>query len=62
MISTGVGGLGNEPVHTEIELRASWSPTQDNLAPHFAAWQDLIADMAGFHIGGEDVVKMARAK
>jgi hypothetical protein len=62
MISTGVGGLGTEPVHTEIELRASWSPTQDNLAPHFAAWQDLIADMAGFHIGGEDVVKMARAK
>ncbi len=62
MISTGVGGLQNEPVHTEIELRASWSPTEDNLAPHFAAWQDLIADMAGFHIGGEEVVKIARAK
>lgn len=62
MISTGVGGLQNETVHTEIELRASWSPTEDNLAPHFAAWQDLIADMAGFHLGGEDVVKIARAK
>jgi len=62
MISTGVGTLQNEPVHTEIELRASWSPTEDNFAPHFAAWQDLVAEMAGFHLGGEEVIKMANAK
>jgi hypothetical protein len=62
MISTGVGSLENEPVHTEIELRASWSPIEDNLAPHFAAWQDLIAEMAGFHHAGEEVVKLAKAQ
>ena len=62
MISTGVGALDGEPVHSEVELRASWSPTEDDLAPHFAAWQNLIAEMAGFHIGGEDVVKMANAR
>lgn len=62
MVSTGVGALQNEPIHTEIELRASWSPTEDALGPHFAAWQDLIADMAGFHLGGEDVIKMAKVK
>lgn len=62
MISTGVGSLGNEPVHTEIELRASWSPLEDSLAEHFAAWQDLIADMAGFEIAADGVINIARAK
>jgi len=62
MVSTGVGSLETEPVHTEIELRASWSPTFDDLAPHFAAWQDLIAEMAGYHLGGEDIIKFAKAQ
>ena len=61
MISTGVGSLEGEPVHSEVELRASWSPVDDDLAPHFAAWQNLIAEMAGFHVGGQDVVRIETA-
>lgn len=48
IVSSGFGTLAAEPDHGELELRASWSPTDDNFAGHFSAWQDLICVMAGF--------------
>ena len=62
MSSTGMGALATDKDHSEVEMRASWSPQEDNLGPHFAAWQDLIAGMAGFEIGGEGVVRFAKAQ
>lgn len=61
MSSTGMGALATERRKTEIEIRASWSPLGTTLAPHFAAWQDLVAAMAGFAIEGDSVVKISKA-
>lgn len=61
MSSTGMGALATEQRKTEIELRASWSPLGADLSPHFAAWQDLIAAMAGFAIEGDSVAKISKA-
>ncbi|NCA07161.1 MAG: DUF3000 family protein [Micrococcales bacterium] len=62
MSSTGMGALATDREQTEIEIRASWSPQEDDLGPHLAAWQDLISGMAGFEIGGEGVARIARAQ
>jgi hypothetical protein len=58
MSSTGMGSLANDPNSSEVEIRASWSPTDDDLGKHFAAWQDIIAAMAGFGMDGEGVTRL----
>lgn len=45
--STSFGELGDRPDEVSIELRASWTPTTTDLAPHIAAWTDLMAACAG---------------
>jgi len=62
MTSTGMGSLSNEAAASEVELRASWSPKEADFGNHFAAWQDLIATMAGNLLEGEDVAPLARSK
>jgi len=62
MTSTGMGSLSNDPSTSEVEIRASWSPQEDELGPHLAAWQDLIAGMAGFGIDGEGVTRLTSKK
>ena len=62
MTSTGMGALATVRENTEIEIRASWSPTEDDLGAHLGAWQDLISGMAGYPIGGEGVARIARAQ
>jgi len=62
MTSTGMGALATDKENTEIEIRASWSPTEDDLGAHLGAWQDLISGMAGYPIGGEGVARIARAQ
>ena len=61
MASTGMGALATDQTKTEIELRASWSPLEADLSSHFAAWQDLVAAMAGFALESESVVKISKA-
>ncbi len=46
-VSEGFGGKADDPVTTEIELRASWSPLDEDLSPHAAAWCDLMCLAAG---------------
>lgn len=58
IVSSGFGTLAAEPDHGELELRASWSPTDDNFAGHFNAWQDLICVMAGFSPHPDGVVAL----
>ena len=58
MTSTGMGTLSNDPNSSEVEIRASWSPQSDELGPHLAAWQDLIAAMAGYGMDGEGVTRL----
>ncbi|MTA92198.1 MAG: DUF3000 family protein, partial [Actinobacteria bacterium] len=37
----------NQSDHAELEIRASWSPTNTNAAAHLEAWQDLVCIMSG---------------
>ncbi|GAB3901702.1 hypothetical protein GCM10027612_65550 [Microbispora bryophytorum subsp. camponoti] len=46
-VSEGFGGKADDPVTTEIELRASWSPLDEDLSSHAAAWCDLMCLAAG---------------
>lgn len=48
ILSTGYGALASQDAHAELEMRASWSPIGGDLAPHLAAWQDLICVLSGF--------------
>ncbi|MCG5213979.1 DUF3000 domain-containing protein [Streptosporangium sp. KLBMP 9127] len=46
-VSEGFGNKAEDPVTTELELRASWSPAEDDLSSHVAAWCDLMCLAAG---------------
>jgi hypothetical protein len=51
-VTQGFGGKQDEPMSTEFELRASWSPVvsdsgDPDLADHLAAWCDVICAAAG---------------
>ncbi|MBO3748128.1 DUF3000 domain-containing protein [Streptosporangiaceae bacterium NEAU-GS5] len=46
-VSEGFGNKGADPVTTELELRASWSPLEEDLSAHVAAWCDLMCLAAG---------------
>ena len=45
--SSGFGSLENERNHAEIEVRASWSPTDSNFSSQLNAWQDFILGLSG---------------
>lgn len=46
-VSEGFGNKAEDPVATELELRASWSPLEEDLSGHVAAWCDLMCLAAG---------------
>ncbi len=48
--SESFGGMAEEEPRAEIEVRASWTPQLDDgvgLAPHLAAWAELLCTTAG---------------
>lgn len=45
--SESFGALSDRPIEGQIELRASWSPTQADLGAHVLAWADVLAQAAG---------------
>lgn len=45
--SESFGGMSSTPAAAEIELRASWSPTDEDLGCHLEAWGDLLCQAAG---------------
>lgn len=45
--SESFGGMADRPASAELEIRASWTPTTDDLAPHLTAWADLLCTAAG---------------
>jgi hypothetical protein len=45
--STRFGDLAGPPEATDVELRASWTPLDDDLRPHLSAWFALLASTAG---------------
>jgi hypothetical protein len=45
--STRFGDLAGPPDAADVELRASWTPLDDELGPHLSAWCALLASTAG---------------
>jgi hypothetical protein len=48
--SESFGGMAEEEPRAEVEVRASWTPMLDDgvgLAPHLAAWAELLCTTAG---------------
>ncbi len=46
-ISTRFGDLAGPPASADLEIRASWTPLDDDLGGHLLAWCDLLASTAG---------------
>jgi hypothetical protein len=61
-VSEGFGNKADDPVTTELELRASWSPRQDDLSGHVAAWCDLMCVAAGLPPLPPDVATLPRRR
>ena len=61
-VSEGFGNKADDPVTTELELRASWSPAQEDLSGHVAAWCDLICLAAGIPPLPPDVAALPRRR
>ncbi|GAA3467068.1 DUF3000 domain-containing protein [Nonomuraea roseola] len=61
-VSEGFGDKADDPVSTELELRASWSPSQEDLSGHVAAWCDLMCLAAGIPPLPPDVATMPRRR
>lgn len=51
-VSESFGDKSGEPTSTELEMRASWSPTGDDLTDHVAAWCDVLCTAAGLPPAG----------
>ncbi len=60
-LSKGFGGLSSEGDGAQIELRASWSPTEP-LPAHVEAWAELIGMLAGLPPGSEGVAVFGARK
>ncbi len=48
VLSTGYGELAAQGSGAQIELRASWTPLDLNLAPHIEGWAELLCMVAGY--------------
>jgi len=46
-MSTRFGDLAGPPTAADVEIRASWTPLDDDLEPHVLAWCALLASTAG---------------
>jgi hypothetical protein len=45
--SESYGTMASRPPIAHVELRVSWTPDGDDLAPHLQAWADVLASAAG---------------
>lgn len=52
------GALTSHPTGAEVEIRASWSPVGDDLAPHLVAFTELLCAAAGLPPTPPGVVAM----
>lgn len=48
VLSTGFGELAAQGSGAQLELRASWSPLDDDLSAHIEGWTELLCMVAGY--------------
>ena len=58
--SESFGSMSDRPATAEIEIRASWTPTEDALGEHLLAWGDLLCTAAGLPPLPAGVVPLSR--
>lgn len=47
VLSQGYGGLTDNGTTVEMEVRASWTPSDEDLTPHLQAWGAMLCTIAG---------------
>lgn len=60
--SRGFGELASQGIGAQIELRASWTPTDTDFAAHAEAWGDLLCLLAGLPPVEADDVAVLRPR
>ncbi len=58
VVSESYAGLSDRPPTVEMEVRASWTPTDGGLAAHLEAWSELLCTIAGLPPLPEGVVAL----
>lgn len=58
VVSEGFGSLSDNATTVEVEIRASWTPTDGDLGKHLSAWTTLLATVAGLPPLPEGVVAL----
>ncbi len=48
IVSTGLGEMASDVKGAEMELRASWSPSNGDIRDHLEAWAEFVCMLAGF--------------
>ena len=59
VLSQSFGSLGPREESSELEIRASWTATDEDLAPHLLAWTRLLCTAAGLEPLPEGVVSLS---
>ncbi|HEY0260453.1 MAG TPA: DUF3000 domain-containing protein [Lacisediminihabitans sp.] len=59
ILSTGYGELAGQGDGAQLELRASWTPTDHNLGAHVEGWGELLCMLAGLPPAVEGVSVLA---
>jgi hypothetical protein len=60
-VSESFGDKDEDPETTELELRASWSPTDGDMSGHISAWCDVLCLAAGLPPAGVTSLPGSRA-
>ncbi|CAM4058602.1 DUF3000 domain-containing protein [Helcobacillus massiliensis] len=47
VVSQSYGALAARPTSVDVEIRASWTPDEHHLEPHFASWTQILAAAGG---------------
>ncbi len=47
VLSTGFGELAGQSDGAQLEIRASWTPTDTDFAAHVEGWSELVCQLAG---------------
>ena len=59
IISRGYGDLAAQGDGAQLELRASWTPRDEDLSAHVEAWEEIVAMLAGLPPASDGVTLLA---
>lgn len=58
VVSESFAGLADRPASVEMEVRASWTPQDGDLAGHLVAWSEMLCTIAGLPPLPEGVIPL----